>query len=440
MRISTFFALSIILIAFWQCTNIDDASLSKRKTFIHFYEGPLSFVASDLLVEDDGNFVILGNMTQTIAGVPQTQTILIKTDKYGNQIGNTAFYSGGSGNAIKPYSSGYIIIGDSINVNQNASDVADIEISSARILLVANNFYESTTFGLIDKIYISDLVNTTQKIDIKGSSVAIKDDGGIIFLLTYEEVGSTVKPWLKAYKNDLTEDWEYKFESLVRDYINGKSIHHINGETIWANSLLRQQGSFNEKYVSITKVPDYLSSSNYSLLGENMAKSISAADFQPSKFAGFGFGVVGTLSNTDGSGQNMFFTRVNVLGSINNPPDTIFIDAFRGKTSSTVSRVEDVGIAITATIDGGFVMAGSTLTASIDNKNFGNGERDILLVRVNAIGELIWMKVIGGTGDEVVSTIRETSDNGLLISGTNDVKGYSSIFLIKTDKNGELKN
>lgn len=61
-------------------------------------------------------------------------------------------------------------------------------------------------------------------------------------------------------------------------------------------------------------------------------------------------------------------------------------------------------------------------------------------MKVDPNGNLIWKKIIGGTGGETVATIHETEDRGLLICGTNTVNGIPSIFLIKTDQNGELKN
>jgi hypothetical protein len=72
--------------------------------------------------------------------------------------------------------------------------------------------------------------------------------------------------------------------------------------------------------------------------------------------------------------------------------------------------------------------------------NRGNGGKDILLIKVTSQGEILWNKIIGGAGDETVSTIRETDDGGLLICGSNNVSGLSSIFMIKTDAKGELKD
>jgi hypothetical protein len=62
------------------------------------------------------------------------------------------------------------------------------------------------------------------------------------------------------------------------------------------------------------------------------------------------------------------------------------------------------------------------------------------LIKVDGLGNPVWNKLIGGGGDEFVSTIRETEDGGFLICGTSTISGFSNIFLVKTDEFGELKN
>jgi hypothetical protein len=60
------------------------------------------------------------------------------------------------------------------------------------------------------------------------------------------------------------------------------------------------------------------------------------------------------------------------------------------------------------------------------------------LIKVDAFGEAIWQKTLGGSGDQVPSAIREMPSGEILICGTNTVGGFSSMFLIKTDSKGEI--
>ena len=108
----TAFILSIVI----GCSNLEDAEPSDRKTFIKFFNGAYSLSAT-AIESIPGGYVILGNMQVNETSVV---TIVIETDKNGNQIGEPHSFPGGTGNAIKPIFSstgqveGYVIVGDSI--------------------------------------------------------------------------------------------------------------------------------------------------------------------------------------------------------------------------------------------------------------------------------------------------------------------------------------
>jgi hypothetical protein len=70
----------------------------------------------------------------------------------------------------------------------------------------------------------------------------------------------------------------------------------------------------------------------------------------------------------------------------------------------------------------------------------GNGGKDIFLVKVDAMGNIQWNRVMGGTGDETISGIRETEDGGLLLCGSKDASGLPAIFLIKTNPYGVIED
>ena len=86
------------------------------------------------------------------------------------------------------------------------------------------------------------------------------------------------------------------------------------------------------------------------------------------------------------------------------------------------------------TIDSGFIMIGGSY---IENP-IGLAA---LIIKTDKLGEVIWSKKFGVEGYSVVSNyIRQTSDNGFIITGTIDTSGDLSnrIFLIKIDYLGNL--
>ena len=85
------------------------------------------------------------------------------------------------------------------------------------------------------------------------------------------------------------------------------------------------------------------------------------------------------------------------------------------------------------TADGGYVLSGTTCS-------FGQGENDFWLVKTYKNGEMMWSQTYGGAGDNISSSLVETSDGGYAIAGyTYSVgAGNSDAWLIKTDEQGVI--
>jgi hypothetical protein len=412
------------------CTSMENAELTERATFIKTYSGIRGIEAAAAEITPDG-FIVLGNMTIARDSV---LTVVFKTDKRGNRTTPIHYYQGGSGNAIKalPNNQGYLIVGERIKVNPQDPETSNIDIYEARMLHINNNL------DVVNNFYRTDLSGQPIITDYKGISLTITPDEKIVVLGSYQGALNTPeRPYIEIFDNNLNSETFIEYAALERSYKNAKSIHHLNNNLIWASAIALEQQNFDFSYASIPVVKEGSVFTGYSSIGENtpLAQSLRVDDIQPSKFQGLGFGVAGTRSNPNGSDANIIFFRTNAQGTIDESTINYF-DAISGETTETTSSIQDYGTAITGTSDGGFVIAGHYESSTQQ----GNGLNDIVLIKVDLNGNLIWMRTIGGTGSETVSTIREIEDYGLLICGTNVISGVPSIFLIKTDANGELKN
>jgi hypothetical protein len=100
------------------------------------------------------------------------------------------------------------------------------------------------------------------------------------------------------------------------------------------------------------------------------------------------------------------------------------------------------------TADNGFILAGSSLSGKTGNKTAGNnGDLDYWVWKMDANGKLDWQKSLGGSGFDLLQSIKGTQDGGFILAGTSssnqgldklsDSKGLSDFWVVKLDAKGQ---
>ena len=101
------------------------------------------------------------------------------------------------------------------------------------------------------------------------------------------------------------------------------------------------------------------------------------------------------------------------------------------------------GYSIQQTIDGGYVVAGTS--NSTDGDVTGNhGNKDYWLVKLSSTGTITWQKSLGGSGNDQAHSIQQTTDGGYIVAGLSnstdgDVTGNHGDYdywVIKLDSTG----
>jgi hypothetical protein len=150
-----------------------------------------------------------------------------------------------------------------------------------------------------------------------------------------------------------------------------------------------------------------------------------------------GYVFIGTVGNSDGDvigsfGSQIWVVKLNATGSI----------TWQKTLGGTY---EENGYSIEQTADGGYIIAGSS--NSNDGDVTGNhGFVDAWIIKLNSNGALQWQKSYGGTQYDVAFKVKQTSDGGYIVAaytGSNDgnvtnFKGFYDAWILKLNARGDL--
>ncbi len=107
------------------------------------------------------------------------------------------------------------------------------------------------------------------------------------------------------------------------------------------------------------------------------------------------------------------------------PPDTLWTKTYGGAEV-------DAGFAIQQTFDGGYIIAGHTIS-------FGAGGVDVWLIKTNENGETLWTRTYGSSVNEISVSVQQTTDTGYIIVGSRypSSPGDTNVYIVKTRANGD---
>jgi len=93
--------------------------------------------------------------------------------------------------------------------------------------------------------------------------------------------------------------------------------------------------------------------------------------------------------------------------------------------------INDGGLSVKETIDNGYIITGY--------KDSYSTSRDVYLIKTNLNGDTLWTKTFGGSEGDIGSSVQQTSDSGYIITGFTGSfgAGSSDVYLIKTNLNGD---
>lgn len=148
-------------------------------------------------------------------------------------------------------------------------------------------------------------------------------------------------------------------------------------------------------------------------------------------FGGSGLDLPGSVQQTSDGGY-VVFAQTTSYGAGGRDAWLIKTDSSGNKQWDKTfgGKEEEPSFSGQQTSDGGYILAGST-------SSYGEGSSDILLIKTDQNGNVLWDKTFGGSGYDSANSVRQTTDGGYVIGGltfvgANDQRGWA----IKTDSSG----
>lgn len=130
-----------------------------------------------------------------------------------------------------------------------------------------------------------------------------------------------------------------------------------------------------------------------------------------------GYAIVGSSMDSFEDDEDILLIRTDADG------DTVWTRTYGGWGNDVGRCLKEVA--------GGYVLAGTT-------SSFGAGPHDILVLRIGADGDSLWMRTFGGTGADYGYSLELAGQGGLVVAGyTNSFgAGGYDIYLVKIDPSG----
>lgn len=378
----------LILVFFLLATEVAKAQIMFERT----YGGSNTDGGSCVIQTDDNGYMVVGHTESFGAG--GRDIYLIKTNEFGDLLWDKTY--GGpandqAGSIIKVTNDEYIITGITSSFGAGASDIYAIKILSN------GDTIWSRSYGGINDETGSTIIKTIDNNFIVTGSTSSYGSGLRVLIIKININGDTI--------------WSKKFGKMNGNAGN-KTLQTIDNRLIICGSTFNI-GLNNTRDVYVIKADisgDTIWTKTYGGADDDQAFSACLSSDNCHIISGstksFGHG-----------GFDMFLMKLDTAGN------ELWFKTYGG-------IADDWGGMVQPTNDGGYIITGYT-------ESYGAGGWDVYLIKTDEHGDTLWTRTFGGAGYEHGSCVKQTSDNGYIISSySNSCGGSYDVLLIKTNSQG----
>ena len=346
-----------------------------------------------LVETSDGGFAIVGGTGSFGAG--GNDFWLVKTDANGNMEWNQTYGGAESESAealIKTSDGGFAIAGDTHSFGAGEEDFWLVKTDSY------GNLEWNQTYGGPGHDYANSLIETS--------------DGGYAiggsFDPDYEDPFGDRDLWIVKTDSYGNMEWNRTYRDSPSNYCSDL-VETNDGGYLLAGNTGRYLVEANIWIIKTDEQGNIEWDKRYGGREHSGANSVV-------KTSDGGYALAGYLS------QDFWLIKIDGSGNI--------------KWNQTYSKsgVEEA-YSLVVTSDGGYALAGIT-TGAIGKQSY----IDSWMVKTDTSGNEIWSQTYGGTGDQYLYSLIETSNGAFALAGfkTSTYAGPPDLWLIKTDEYGNI--
>ncbi|MEW6378533.1 MAG: hypothetical protein AB1611_02870 [bacterium] len=355
------------------------------------YGGKLDDSAQAVQQTSDGGYIVVG-WTRSFGG--DQDCYIIKLNSNGEEVWPETKRYGGKGNqranaVVQTSNGGYIIAGVTDSTESGMEDCYLIRLDRD-----GNRVGNDKTYGGSS----DDSANSIQK----------TSDGNYIIAGSTKSFGGQ-DCYIVKFDSNLQEIWSRHFGTDGNDSLN--FIQETSDQGFIAAGWTQSFEGSNRRS-SVVKLGSDGSVNWYRTFGGG----IHDAAYSVAEISGVGYLVAGVASSPP-TGDNCYVRKLDKSGSF------IWEKTYGGSG-------DDAAYSLQLTSDGGYVLAG-------EKSSSGTNGKDCYCVKVDYLGDTAWEKTYGWSGDDICYCIQPTKDGGYVLAGATLTAAYGlELYIIKTDSKG----
>ena len=239
------------------------------------------------------------------------------------------------------------------------------------------------------------------------------------------------KIWEKSY-GGLTED---SVTSLQQTSDGGYILGGYSQSVISGNKTSTNYGSYDYWVVKINTNGNKIWEKSFGGSSDDYLRSLQQTSDGGYILGGnSSSGISGSKTNINYGGVDCWVIKLDTNCNV------MWQRSFGGSSDDYLNSLQQ-------TSDGGYILGGYSESKISGNKTSTNyGDFDYWIIKADASGNKIWEKSFGGSGDDCLSSLQQTSDGGYILGGnsssgisgskTSTNYGYSDFWVVKIDASG----